>query len=139
MKPPKKTKSAYGATSLRIVKKEPNRTAMALKRIGVTAEQLAAAPQITPLLKRAEGGLDQVLTAMRFAPDEMIGAFLEKYDAIPETDRERLPIEAIALAAGINPSHLLGSIIVWLCCINWRRRSWPLPMLQIRQQHRTAC
>jgi hypothetical protein len=75
---------------------------------------LDAAPQITPMLKRAHGGLKQVLMAMRFAPDEIINVFLEKYDTIPVGDREALPIEAIAISAGVDISHLLGSIMVSL-------------------------
>jgi hypothetical protein len=95
-------------------KKEPNRTGEALKRLGVTAEQLAAAPDITSMLKRAEGGLKQVIAAMRFSGDELVTTFLKKYDSITEGDRERLSIEAIALAVGLNLSHLLGSIMMSL-------------------------
>lgn len=48
---------------------------------------------------------------MRFAIDDPdIGPFLEKYDSIPAGDRERVPWEAIALAAGVNIKHLLGAI-----------------------------
>jgi hypothetical protein len=95
-------------------RENPKRTATALKRLGVSGKELALAPQITPLLKLAGGGLDQVLAAMRFAPDAIIAAFLEKYDSIRAGDRERLPIEAIALAAKLDITHLLGSIMVCL-------------------------
>jgi hypothetical protein len=97
--------------------KEPkkiNRTAHALRRLHITPQQMAAVPQITPLLKQADGGMDQILTAMRFSPDEVIAAFLEKYDVIPVGDRDNLPIEAIAMAAGVDIRHLLGSILVAL-------------------------
>jgi hypothetical protein len=99
-----------------ITRKKPDetRTASALRRLSVSPEALAAVPQITPLLKKAEGGLDQVIDAMRFAPDPLIAAFLQKYDSVPVGDREHLPIEAIALAAEVNVSHLLGSIMVCL-------------------------
>jgi hypothetical protein len=64
------------------------------------------------MLQHAEGGLPAVLTAMRFAPhDDVITAFLAKYDSIPVGDRERLPWEAIALAAKIEMNQLLGSIL----------------------------
>lgn len=66
------------------------RSVAALKRLGVSQADLDAAPQISPLLKKADGGLKQVLAAMRFAPDEVITAFLRKYDSIPLGDRERL-------------------------------------------------
>jgi hypothetical protein len=90
------------------------RTDEALLRLGITAQQLAEAPQITPLLKKADGGLDQVLAAMRFSPDGLITAFLRKYDSIPAGDRERLAMEAVALAAGIDIANLLGAIMLAL-------------------------
>jgi hypothetical protein len=93
-------------------KRTVSRSVGALQRLGVSEEALAAAPAITPLLKRAEGGLRHVLTAMRFAPDEVITAFLRKYDSIPIGDRECLPMEAIAFAAGVDINHLLGSIML---------------------------
>ena len=95
-------------------KRTVSRSVGALQRLRVSEEALATAPAITPLLKKAEGGLKQVLAAMRFAPDEVITAFLRKYDSIPVGDRERLPMEAIALAAGIDIHHLMGSIMMAL-------------------------
>jgi hypothetical protein len=86
----------------------------ALKRLGVTEEQLAAAPQITPLLKMACGGLKQITDAMRFAPDEVIQTFLRKYDSLDKAERGSLCWEAIALSAGVPVSALLGSIMVSL-------------------------
>jgi hypothetical protein len=91
-----------------------NRSVGALHRLRVSEEALAAAPAITPLLEQADGGLKQVMAAMRFAPDDVITAFLRKYDTLPVGDRERLPIEAIALAAGVDTNHLLGSIMLAL-------------------------
>jgi hypothetical protein len=94
--------------------KKVDRTANALKRLRVTRTQLAEAPEITTMLKRADGGMQQVYAAMRFSPDDVIFTFLKKYDAIPSGDREHLPIEAIALAAGVDIRLLLGSILVSL-------------------------
>src|SRR6266567_5671939 len=48
------------------------RATEALRRLRVTAKELEAAPQITPLLKKADGGLKRVLMAMRLAQDEVI-------------------------------------------------------------------
>jgi hypothetical protein len=114
--------SASGSTptpvkSLKKLKRDQrgiDRSAAALKRLKVSAQQLLATPQITPLLKRADGGLAQVLMAMRFCPDPIIAAFLKKYDAVPVGDRDHVPLEAVALAAEIDVSHLLGSILVSL-------------------------
>jgi hypothetical protein len=86
----------------------------ALRRLGVGEEQLRSVPQITPLLKEADGGLAQVLDAMRFAPDENITMFLKKYDAVPVGDRNSLPVEAIAIAAGVDVGNLLGSAMLAL-------------------------
>ena len=90
------------------------RTDEALLRLGITSQQLAEAPQITPLLKQADGGLKQVMDAMRLAPDETISAYLRKHDSIPIGDRERLSVEAIALAAGLDITRLLASILIAL-------------------------
>ena len=75
-------------------------------------EKLATLPQITPLFKRADGGLKGVIEAMRFASqDETIAGFLKKYDSIPAGDRERVPWEAIALAAKLDVQQLTGAIM----------------------------
>lgn len=60
----------------------------------------------------ADGGLRSVLDAMRFsAQDEVIAAFLKKYDSIPTGDRESLPWEAVALAAKLDLHRLTGAIL----------------------------
>ena len=92
--------------------REIKRTAEALRRLKVKPEQLATAPQITPMFKNADGGLATVLGAMRFAAqDEVIAAFLKKYDSIPAGDRERVPWEAVALAAKLDMHQLTGAIL----------------------------
>ena len=92
-----------------------DRAQQALKRLGVDVLALRSAPEITPLLKNAQGGLKAVLGAMRFAADDpSIAAFLEKYDSIPVGDRERVSWEAIALAAGIDLRVFLGSAMLAL-------------------------
>jgi hypothetical protein len=86
-----------------------------LARIGVTVDALNAAPQITPLLKRADGGLPQVINAMRLAvQDAVIGPFLRCYDSISASDRKHLSLEAVALAAGIDVTNLLGATMLAL-------------------------
>jgi len=79
---------------------ETDRKADALRRLKVKPEELEIAPQITPSLRQAKGGLRAVLSAMRMsAEDEVIAAFLQKYDSIPEGDRKTLPWEAVCIAA----------------------------------------
>ncbi|HTF66656.1 MAG TPA: hypothetical protein VK638_28635 [Edaphobacter sp.] len=103
----------HGSTKLKPTKPQDRRKD-ALKRLGVTEDQLAETPDITSLLKQSQGGLKQVLQAMRFSADLIVRAFLEKYDLIPERDRECVPWEAIALAANIDTTRLLGSAILSL-------------------------
>jgi hypothetical protein len=86
----------------------------ALRRLGVSAKELAAAPAITPLLKRADGGIKATLAAMRFSNEPVIRAFLAKYNSLSGHDQKHLPLEAIALAAEINVVHLFGAILLAL-------------------------
>jgi hypothetical protein len=51
---------------------------------------------------------------MRFSADVNVRTFLERYDLIPERDRECIPWEAIALVANVDPTRLLGSAILSL-------------------------
>ena len=87
-----------------------DRKAQALARLGVDPEELAKAPQISNLLKKAKGKLKAVMAAMRFVgDDEVVADFLSKYDSVPVGDRPYLSWEAIGLAAEIDLRHLLGS------------------------------
>lgn len=92
----------------------PDANEAALLRLGVSAKELRAAPEITSLLKRADGGLKACLAAMRFSSDPLIIRFFAKYDSLSGHDRQHLPLEAVALSAGINIVHLLGAILVAL-------------------------
>jgi hypothetical protein len=95
--------------------KPRDRKSEALRRLGVDVLALRSSPEITPMLKNAEGGLKAVLGAMRFvADDPTIAAFLEKYDSTPTCDKEMVSWEAIALAAGIDLRVFLGSAMLAL-------------------------
>lgn len=87
------------------------RSASALKRLQITPEALDEVPRITSILKNADGGLSQVVSAMRLSDAEVIQTFLEKYDSIPKGDLKVLPMEAIALAAGVNAHELMGAAV----------------------------
>ncbi len=68
------------------------------------------------------GGLSTALDAMRFSTDDSeIRSFLKMYDKIPIGDREHLSWEAIALAARVNPKHLLGSIQLAVQSYCWNK------------------
>lgn len=98
--------------SLTVQDKE-KRAQGALRRLGVKREELARCPAISPILKKARGGLRALLSAMRLAADDPdIGKFLEAYDGIPPSDLPHLTWEAICLSAEVNPKHLLGAVQV---------------------------
>jgi len=87
------------------------RKAGALRKLGVSADQVASATKITPLL-RAAGGLKAALVAMRFSQDPVVKCFLEKRDSLGVWARENTPWEAIGLAAGIDLIRLLGAALL---------------------------
>jgi hypothetical protein len=59
---------------------------------------------------------------MRFATDDHeINAFLRVYDKIPVGARTKVPWEAIAIAAKVNPKHLLGAIQLAVQTHCWNR------------------
>ena len=88
------------------------RKARALRKLGVSADQVASATQITPFLKGARGGLKAVLGAMRFSKDPVVGCFLAKHDCLGVWARQNTPWEAIALAAGVDLPYLLGAALL---------------------------
>jgi hypothetical protein len=83
-----------------------------LRRLGVSPEVLLRAPNISSLLRETKGGLKHVIEVMRFSTDPIIGTFFEKYDSISEHDRNQLTLEAVCIAANVEPTHLLGSALL---------------------------
>lgn len=83
-----------------------------LKRLKVSAADLAAAPDIDSILKEIPRGKKLALKAMRFSDDPMSKAFMEKYDSLGERDLQSLPFQAIALAAGLDVKHLWGEMML---------------------------
>lgn len=102
-----KSKSAMPVPKLSL---KQDRTLQAIKRLGIKPEEVDAAPGVTPLLKLADGGLKAVLGAMRFSgQNDTLQKFLHKYDSIPSGDRERLPWEAILIAAEVDFDTFVGA------------------------------
>lgn len=96
------------------ISRPSNETSAALRRLGVSVQQLRAVPEITSLLKQADGGVRACLAAMRFSTDPSIRAFFAKFDSLSKHDQRHLTMEAIALSAGINIVHLFGAILMAL-------------------------
>ena len=88
------------------------RKAGALRKLGVSADQVASATQITPFLKGGRGGIKAVLGAMRFSQDAVVKCFLAKHDSLGVWAREKICWEAIALAAGVDLPYLLGAALL---------------------------
>jgi hypothetical protein len=88
------------------------RKAKALQRLGVSTDQLASKPQITPLLKDKRGSLQPALLAMTLSRDPVVQCFLAKRDSLGTWARNNTPWEAIALAAGIDLKELLGATVL---------------------------
>src|SRR5690348_15317454 len=88
------------------------RKASVLKKLGVEPNQLASAPQITPLLRDKRHSLKPVLLSMYLSQDPVVQCFLAKRDSLGAWARENLCWEAIALAAGIDLEHLLGAALL---------------------------
>jgi hypothetical protein len=90
------------------------RKARALRKLGVSADQVASAPQITPLLKDKRGSLKPVLLAMYLSQDPVVQCFLAKRNSLGAWERQNVCWEAIVLAAGLDVEHLLGATILAL-------------------------
>jgi hypothetical protein len=91
---------------------EENRTASALRRIGVKADLLEKQPQISDMLARIYKKPHSAVNDLRFSPDPVAVRFLAVYDEIPEKDRQSLPIEAICLKAGVDTKEFLGLVFL---------------------------
>lgn len=83
-----------------------------LQRLGVDEEALAKAPDLNKFFRDNEIRFADTIEAMRFSEDPLITAFLEKWDSLGTRDHQSLPFQAIALAAGIDPKHLLGEVLL---------------------------
>jgi hypothetical protein len=64
-------------------------------------------PGIGRLLAHADGGIPTVIAALRLADDPDSHRFLDRFDAISETDKEYLSLEEICVVAEVAPKRLL--------------------------------
>jgi hypothetical protein len=106
------------------------RKTRAFRKLGVSADQVASATRITPFLKGACGGLKAALEAMRFSQDPVVQCFLAKRDSLGVWARENTCWEAVALAAGVDLSHLLGAAL-----LAWREHTMTVGKLIAMSHH----
>jgi hypothetical protein len=85
--------------------------AHAYEILGVSPNDVATCPQITPIILKL-GGRELCLQYLRASNLRAARQFIYLYDdvAIPQFVRMRLPIEAFCLAAKIPPSDLISVI-----------------------------
>jgi hypothetical protein len=70
-------------------------------------QQIRQAPRLPlPANRKA------VIDAMRFSSEPSVLSFLHTYDATPICDRKQIPLEAVALKAGVKIPELLGAIVL---------------------------
>jgi hypothetical protein len=63
-------------------------------------------PNVSIMFKTVDGGISEVVNALRSHDDDDARAFIEAYDAANETDRKLLPVEAFAFVSGIGSLRL---------------------------------
>jgi len=97
------------------LKNGSNRKESALKRLlknsHVTALQVREAPPVEEILSYL-GGRKKIIQAMRFSSEPCVHKLLKVYDSAPEYDRNKTPLEAFVLVAGVNPNELVGAVIM---------------------------
>lgn len=81
-----------------------------VKTLGVTPAQLAAQPQIQPILRRAKISAVKAADYLRMSEDPDARRFLAILDGLGAEARRLLPLEAIAIAAGISTKRLFELI-----------------------------
>ena len=82
--------------------------------LGVPPNEVAAASQITPLIKKnIPGGWPSALAALRTSDLPEARHFIAVYDdvTLPAGVRRSLPVEAFAIKAGLLPSQLYETIV----------------------------
>ena len=82
----------------------------ALKRLGLTSEQVKGLPQLKPIFSQAVGGINAVLESLRGSDDEGAQKFISRYDDLSADDKRRLRLEEISLGAGVPPRELVGIV-----------------------------
>lgn len=74
----------------------------ARRRLGITREMMDGVPSITSRIKRAFGTVEAAIETLRGDDSADAQRFMARYRSISESDRERLELEEIVVAAGLT-------------------------------------
>jgi len=91
-------------------KSRASKLADAYERIGVTEEEVNAAPKITHILRELPGKTDKAIEFLRGSEDPDARKWLSVYDSVPSSVRKMLPFESFCVAAGITTKRMLEVI-----------------------------
>lgn len=108
-----KSKSKKAPKAKGLVRKDA-----ALRRLGITKDDLELVPVISDILKSAFKNTKAAIQAIRHSQEDAAIEFLKVYDELPAGDRDYIPIEAVCLKAAVSPSALLGA--TFLACKTMR-------------------
>jgi hypothetical protein len=89
----------------------PARTLAAQRRLGVTPGQMRGVPRISHILASADGGVAACISALRLSDDDNAHQFLDRYDAISDSDLRRLTVEEICVAAKVETKRILELVV----------------------------
>ena len=79
-------------------------------KIGKRAFEMSA--KIDPILNRTIGGRLRAIETLKFSKDPAAIRLLEFCEKLDWNTRQELPIEAFCIAAGVDPTQILGAIIL---------------------------
>ena len=84
--------------------------AEAYERIGVTEEEVNAAPKISHILRQLPGKCDQAIEFLRGSEDPDARKCLGVYDSVPVSVRKILQFESFCVASGVTTKRMLEVI-----------------------------
>jgi len=91
-------------------KTRTTKLAEAYERIGVTEEEVNAAPKITHILRELPGKTDKAIEFLRGSSEPDARKWLSVYDSVTVSARKIVPFEAFCVAAGITTKRMLEVI-----------------------------
>jgi hypothetical protein len=87
-------------------KRQVSHRELLMRKYGVTSEQLADQPQVTPLLRQNGVKPARLVEVLRCDTESESLAFIKFWDSLPNGDRRDIGLEMAALAAQITPRRL---------------------------------